>query len=104
MYEVFKVLREGILGVFTLIFEQMMGCICDCEDSVRQSCLMLDGQLKDVLFRAEEEWSRQEWDGFVGVLKRKLKTMNMDVRRFLLGWIRNLMELNHFVYLPHFLE
>lgn len=40
----------------------------------------------------------------MNILKRKMKTMNLEVRKFLLSWIRGVMELDLYIYFPDFLE
>ena len=58
-YETIRSLRDKGLPVFTEIVEKMMGCICDCEEPVRQACGFLNSQLEDVLFSDEDAWGEE---------------------------------------------
>lgn len=81
-------MNHRVLRLFNLIFEKMICCINDVEETVRESCKFLNSTLKNIVLNVDNDTEELNFPEFVNILKLKMKTMNFDVRKFLLGWIR----------------
>jgi hypothetical protein len=50
VFEITKLLGQHSLRLFNLIFEKIIGCVNDVDDTVKDSCLFLsNNSLKDIL-------------------------------------------------------
>jgi hypothetical protein len=71
---------------------------------VRNSSNFLNNTLKNIVLNVENNTEELNFPEFVNILKLKMKTLNFEVRKFLLSWIREIMEMDLFIYFPDFLE
>lgn len=72
---------------------------------MKDSCLFLNNNsLKDILLSGKYDSSDMNFPEFINILKLKLKTMNLEVRLFLLNWIRDIMDFDLYIYFSDFLE
>ena len=105
VFEITKLLGQHSLRLFNLIFEKIIGCVNDVDETVRDSCLFLsNNSLKDILLSGKYDASDMNFPEFINILKLKLKTMNLEVRLFLLNWIRDIMDFDLYIYFSDFLE
>jgi hypothetical protein len=74
------------MRMFNQIFEKIIGCINDTEQMVKNSCEFVDRKMKDTF---HENYNNPEFDinQLVAIIKSKIKTLNIEVRRYLIGWI-----------------
>ena len=96
--------------MFNLIFERLIGKINDMDEVVKNAANFFDKSLQTILTSAlNSSESRQEFDleGFMNIVKAKLKSKNPGVREYLIKWIVNLneiMSIDLLIYLPDLLE
>lgn len=74
------------MRMFNQIFEKIIGCINDTEQMVKNSCEFVDRKMKDTF---NENYNNPDFDinQLVSIIKSKIKTLNIEVRRYLIGWI-----------------
>lgn len=82
---------------FNQIFEKIIGCINDTEQAVTTACQFVDKKLKD-LFHKNYNDAEFNINALVSILKSKIKTLNLEVRRYLIGWINQFLDLDLIVY------
>lgn len=110
LYYIAKTLDDKIIPMFNVIFERLIGKINDLDEVVRNAANFFDKSLQTILTSAlNSPEGRQEFDleGFMEIVKVKLKFKNPGVREFLIKWIVSLneiMSIDLLIYLPDLLE
>lgn len=87
---------------FNQIFAKIIGCINDTEQQVKTACEFVDKKLKD-LFQKNYQESTFKIQVLVAIIKSKIKTLNLEVRRYLIGWINQFLDLDLIIYVGEFL-
>lgn len=96
--------------MFNLIFERLIGKINDMDEVVKNAATFFDKSLQTILTSAlNSPQGRKEFNlqGFMEIVKVKLKSKNPGVREYLIKWIANLneaMSIDLLIYLPDLLE
>ena len=110
LYYIAKTLDDRIIRMFNLIFEKLINKINDMDEVVKNAANFFDKSLQTILTSAlNTPEGREEFDleGFMAIVKSKLKYKNPGVREYLIKWIINLneiMSIDLLVYLPDLLE
>ena len=95
--------------MFNMIFQKLINKINDMDEVVKNAANFFDKSLQTILTSAlNTPEGRQEFDleGFMVIVKTKLKFKNPGVREYLLKWIINLneiMSIDLLMYLPDLL-
>ena len=80
-----RTFKAEFMRFFNQIFEKIIGCINDTEQVVRTSCDYVDIKMKDIFHQNhDKEFNINQ---LVCIIKSKIKTFNLEVRRYLIGWI-----------------
>lgn len=93
LYYIAKTLDDKIIRMFNIIFEKLIGKINDLDEVVRNAANFFDKSLQTILTSAlNSPEGRQQFDleGFMEIVKTKLKFKNPGVREFLIKWIVSL--------------
>lgn len=110
LYYISKTLDERIICMFNVIFEKLIGKINDMDEVVKNAANFFDKALQTILTSSlNSRNGRQEFDleGFMTIVKTKIKSKNPGVREYLIKWIVNLneiMSIDLLIYLPDLLE
>ena len=95
--------------MFNVIFEKLISNINDMDEVVKNAANFFDKSLQTILTSSlNTPEGRQEFDleGFMAIVKTKLKHKNPGVREYLIKWIINLneiMSIDLLMYLPDLL-
>eukprot|EP00730_Choanoeca_flexa_P000351 TRINITY_DN10160_c0_g1_i5.p1 TRINITY_DN10160_c0_g1~~TRINITY_DN10160_c0_g1_i5.p1 ORF type:complete len:701 (+),score=186.59 TRINITY_DN10160_c0_g1_i5:64-2166(+) len=86
LYNISKVSRTHILHFFTRLFDALCKLAADPDANVKSGSGPLDRVLKDIV----TEHGRVDLDGFIGLAKDRIRTIDPAVRLFLVSWIDTL--------------
>ena len=78
--------KEDFMRFFNQVFEKIIGCTNDTETAVKNACEFVERKMHN-LFHENYESNDFSLPHFVAIIKAKIKTLNIEVRRFLIGWI-----------------
>lgn len=53
IFDITRILNDQILRLFNIIFEKMIPCISDAEETVRESCNFVNSALKNIVLNIE---------------------------------------------------
>jgi vacuole morphology and inheritance protein 14 len=103
LYNIAKVARSHIIPFFNDLFDGLCKLSSDPDLNVKNGAQLLDRLVKDIVAESDAF----DIDGFIPLLRGRIKQVNPFIRQFLIGWIvmlDSVPDIDLIEFLPEFLD